>query len=545
MAGPLRPPKETRFRLQNGEHQNGGITSDVVIIGGGLAGLTCAMGLRGSGLKVTVVEGADVLGGRARSWIDPATGDPIDLGPHIFLTEYPNTLKLLDVFGTRSRIIWQTDQFITIADGQNGILMKMTSLPPPFHFVPSVLADRTVPLSDKFSNIGVTLLAMKMDERDVRQLDSITASEFLLDNGVSQRYIDRFWAFVSMAIMNVPVEECSAAALIGFYRHLIGHNSYWIGFPDSGLSNLFAPQARQVLASSGVNVVTQAAVASFIGGADSVTGIELTDNRRIYARFCVSAIPAHDLLKIVRTEWLERYSIFRDLRGFVPCPYVSTYVWFDRKLTQRQFWARVYSPADLNCDFYDLSNINSGWQDRPSVIASNIIYSHRANGMTDDHIIEATIREICDFIPDARKAKVVHSVVNRTAMAIHCPYPGTERKRPETRTPVRGLLLAGDWTRTGIPASMESAVRSGWLAAEQILADIGRRTSLAISIREPESFGGSLGRVTNWWRRLRSGTRRSQVSCLKPRPARSHPGFSSTAQGLDAACRFRFHEQLI
>lgn len=482
-----------------------------MIIGGGLAGLTCAMGLRGSGLKVTVVERNDVLGGRARSWIDPTTGDPIDLGPHIFLTEYPNTLKLLDVFRTRSRVIWHTDQFITITDGQHPIVMKMASLPPPFHFVPSVLADGTVALSDKFSNIGVTLFAMKMEDQDVRELDSIAASDFLRSKGVSQRYIDRFWAFVSMAIMNVPVEECSAGALMGFYRHLIGHNSYSIGFPDSGLSNLFAPQARQALVDSGVSVVTQAAVKSFIGGADSVTGIELTDNRRVRARFCVSAIPAQDLLKLVGTEWLERHSLFRDLSSFVPCPYVSTYIWFDRKLTQRQFWARVYSPADLNCDFYDLSNINSGWQDRPSVIASNIIYSHRANGMTDDRIIEATIREICDFIPEARKAKVVHSVVNRTAMAIHCPYSGTERKRPETRTPVRGLLLAGDWIRTGIPASMESAVRSGWLAAEQILAEIGMPSKLAVTIKEPGGFAGWLRHATHRWRRLQGGGRHSQV----------------------------------
>ena len=473
----------------------GVIKTDALIIGGGLAGLTCAVGLRDSGLKIIVLESSDSLGGRARSWIDPKTSDPIDIGPHIFLSEYPNMLKLLKILGTRDRIVWHTDQFITMVRGRSRVVMRMDPLPPPFHFVPSVMADQTISAWDKISNLKVTLYAMGMDEADVLKLDHVAALDFLRRMGVTPRYIERFWAFVSISIMNVPVEKCSAGALLRFYRHLIGHNNYHIGFPSAGLGEMFVPQARALLEASGVQILLKTGVKGFTGDAHSATGVELDDGRRVEARFLISTLPPQILRRAARGEWRRRHKVFRDLDSFHPSPYVSSYIWFERKLTRRQFWAQQYSPRNLNCDFYDLSNINRGWEDRPSLIASNMIYSHRAVGMSDEEIISSTIRELAEHLPSAARARVLHSVVNRIPMAISCPYPGIEHKRPATRSPVHGLSLAGDWTRTGIPFSMESAVRSGWLAAEQVLAEIGRPRSLALKIKETEGLSGLIRRL--------------------------------------------------
>lgn len=477
--------------------QTGGvIKTDVVVVGGGLAGLTCAVGLRDSGLGLVVLEGGETLGGRARSWDDPRTGDPIDIGPHIFLSEYPNTLKLLGLLGTRDRVVWQKDRFITMLSGRRRVEMKMSALPPPFHFIPSVAADATIASGDKLSNLPVTLAAMQMDEADVLRLDDTSALHFLRRMGVTEGYIERFWAFVCISIMNVPLEKCSAGALMRFYRHLIGHNNYYIGFPSAGLGYMFAPQARALLEASGVRVLLKARARRLTGDAGSASGVELEDGRRVEARFCVVTLPPQDLRGVVPAEWSERHKVFRDLADFQPSPYVSSYIWFDRKLTRRQFWARSYPPGRLNCDFYDLSNINRGWEARPSLIASNMIYSHRAADMTGKEIIRATLAELADYAPSAAGARVVHAVVNRIPMAISCPYPGIERKRPPTKTPVRGLFLAGDWTRTGIPFSMESAVRSGWLAAEQVLAQVGRPQSLALKIKETEGLAGLVRSVS-------------------------------------------------
>ena len=132
------------------------IDTDVVIVGGGLAGLTAAVGLGGQGVDCVVVERESILGGRARSWTDAETGDPVHIGPHIFLSEYPNMLKLLDVVGGRERIIWQDEQSILLVEGQEEIEMRMAKLPAPLHFVPSLMADSHVSGKDLLWNLPPT-----------------------------------------------------------------------------------------------------------------------------------------------------------------------------------------------------------------------------------------------------------------------------------------------------------------------------------------------------------------------------------------------------
>ncbi len=455
------------------------IKTDVVVVGGGLAGLTTAMGLRDSGLGVVVVEREPILGGRARSWTDKETGDPVHIGPHIFLSEYPNMFKLLDMLGTRDRIVWQQERCILIVDGREEIEMRMAPLPPPLHFAPSLIADRHVTTRDLLSNLPVSLLAMR----------------------VTEHFIQRFWAFTAMSILNVPVELCSAGALLRFYRRLVGHNAYEVGFPDGGLGDVFAPAAQTAIEAAGGTVLKGVQVRSFLGDASQATGVELTDGRRIEGRWCVGAVPPQALRSIALAPWLAEQPVFRDLVHFRPSPYISTFLWFDRKLTRKQFWARAFDPNDLSCDFYDLSNIHTGWADRPSVITTNCIYSDRAQDLTDEQIVEATVAEMAEYLPEAAQAKVQHAVVNRIPMAIHCPYPGTERRRPAARTPIRGLLLAGDWLATALPSSMESACLSGWQAAEAILDDAGAPRRLAEPHKEIEGIAGAvhrLSRLARW-----------------------------------------------
>ncbi|HJV61725.1 MAG TPA: FAD-dependent oxidoreductase, partial [Albitalea sp.] len=152
-----------------------------------------------------------------------------------------------------------------------------------------------------------------------------------------------------------------------------------------------------------------------------------------------------------------------------------------------RFWARVWTPHDLNMDFYDLANIRPVARDAPSVIASNAIHAHASMTLADDHIVMRTLVEIAQFAPEARRARLRHAVVHRIPMAVPCPLPGTESLRPPNLTPLHGVWIAGDWTRTALPASMESAARSGRLAAEQVAARLGR--ALAISKPPPETTG--------------------------------------------------------
>lgn len=484
-----------------GDGRQGGqaMEADVVVVGGGLAGITCAVGLAQQGLEICLVERGRRLGGRARSWIDEVTGDPVHIGPHILLSEYPNMLKLLDMLGTGDRVVWQEDSLLTFAEGTRAVDTTLWPLGAPFHLLPSMLFDDRCTPGQRLSNLPVTLYAMWLQEEDLLRLDGVNAGRFLRRMGVSQAYIDDFWSFMCMAIMNVPIEACSAGALMRFYQRFVGVGAFRFGFPDGGLGDLFAPQARTMLEEDGHPVMLEAQAVEFLGEGDDVQGVRLADGRRIQARRVVAALPPQDLARLSRPGWDERWQTFGDLPVFEPCPYISTFIWFDRKLTDRKMWARVYRPDDLNCDFYDLSNIHRGWEERPSVIASNIIYAARVGEMSDEEVLEATLAEIREFLPAATREAVTHRVINRIPMAIHCPFPGTEGRRPPVKTPVRGLWIAGDWTATSLPSSMESACASGWRVAEGVGESLGLpRATLEQS---PTPLGGMAGALNDLSRR--------------------------------------------
>ncbi|MBI2060826.1 MAG: FAD-dependent oxidoreductase [Nitrospirae bacterium] len=476
--------------------------TDVLIVGGGLAGITAALGLKNSGLKITLVEKEPHLGGRARSWNDKKTGDPVHIGPHIFMNKYPNMFRMMDLCGTRDRVVWQEPgHFITMVDGRKEISMVADRrLPAPFHFTWSLLADKSMPMSDVMTMVPVSLYALHLQEDDVRKLDNINASAFLRSFGVSEYAIQRFWSFACMAIMNVPIDLCSAGALLRFYCGLIGVADLDIGFADTGLSDLYVPQSESLMKKSGIRVLKGAEVKAFTGTASSATGALLEDGRQIRAQYIISALTPMALRQVSPREWIRSRRTFHELVHFHASPYYSTYIWFDRKLTKRKFWARAFNPNDLNCDFYDMSNINRGWEERNSVIMTNCIYCDRAMHMSDEEIVAEAVSELAEYLPEAAQAKVLHSVVNHIPMAIHCPYPGMEQRRPGTVSPVRNLFLAGDWIQTGLPSCMENACRTGWLAAEAVLKEIGRPEKLSVDLDQRELQG--VARMINRMGRL-------------------------------------------
>ena len=447
----------------------------VAILGGGIAGLACGVALTDAGLRVTLIERDKRLGGRARSWTDDATGDVIDLGPHVVHSEYRNMMRFLERLGTRELICWQPDNLITLVDGRRVVRLRHRPLPPPLSLLPDLVAGSGLAFRDLRSNNRITWRAMRFDEADVPALDRVGGLDYLRAAGVTQPMIDWFWSFVSLSVLNVPLERCSAAALLRVHSQLIGHRRLHFGFPAVGLGELFAPQAARLLD-------------RVILGAEAVAidrGVALADGTRIAADHVVTAVPPHDL---------ERLGI--PAPKVEPSPYVSVYLWFDRKLTRERFWALLGATTRLATDFYDLSNIRRGWAARPSVIAANIIYSHRARGMTNDEIVATTQCELAEFAPQARNARITHAVVNRIPMVIPCPVPGSESARPAP-----SVALAGDWTATGLPSSMESAVRSGLMAAEHVLRAAGRPRSLALPVRPSDGLAGLIQKVDRKLRR--------------------------------------------
>ncbi len=464
---------------------------DTIVVGGGLAGITAAVALAQAGQRVALLEADTILGGRASSAIDPVTGDAIAIGPHVLFSAYANMIKLLGILGTEGEIVWDRDRFATEVFGEREIVTRMSRLPAPLHFVPSLLGDPTLRNRDWLSNAPITLFVLSLHEEELLRLDQERAIDLLRQWGVNERYIHRFWRYLSLAIMNMPLEDCSAAALLRAYRRLVGRRGVRVGLPAGGLGDLFVPAAEKLLRKHGAEVRTGAR-AVLIEDAYRVT---LESGETIQAPACVLAVPPHALHALLPREW--RTGEVDATAALRSVPYISVYLWFDRKLTTLAFWSRRYDPKDLNLDFYDFSNI--GPRGGASLVGSNIIGSDRVAAMHDEEIVCRTRAELTEFLPHAAQATLRHSVVHRIPMAIHAPFPGSESLRPTHHELRPRLLLAGDWLQTGLPASMESACFSGFRAAETIL---GRR-GLVVEHRELGPLAAALGAGVRLLRHLK------------------------------------------
>ncbi|TLX54269.1 amine oxidase [Stutzerimonas nosocomialis] len=465
-------------------------TPDVVVVGAGIAGLSCAVRLADAGLAVSVVESSEVPGGRARSWSDPVMGDSVDIGPHILLNQYANMRALLERLGTADQVLWQTEELLTVFDRGRSMHFKAGGLPAPLHFarnLPRVLPS--VPLPDLLSNTRLAWRTLRSTGPELMKLDALSGREHLRRCGVSEFFIDWFWASAAIAILAVPVERCSAASLMRLLGQALGHDDIAFGLPKVGLSDLYAWPAIEFIRRRGGEVRLGCGVEGLLRGPGRVTGVRLADGTGVETPAVVLAVPPTAIAPLLPAD----HALARTARSFQPSPYISCYLWFDRPITDTRFWARPWCPQGFNTDFYDLSNIRPATRGG-ALIASNIIWSGRVEALSDEAIVEATRREIAEFAPRAQRARLLSASVHRIPMAIPAAFPGTETARPQTRVE-RGLWLAGDWVDTALPFCMESATRAGALAAEGVLAERGVRRRLALPPPRP-------GGLARW---LRSG----------------------------------------
>lgn len=424
------------------------------------------------------------LGGRACSSVDEVTGDSVDIGPHVVSSEHRNFLALLARLGTAHQLAWQPEPLITLLDAGRLLRMHSPAWTPPLHGLPNLPnALRCVTPRDLLSNWRVAWRAARLDEAATLALDGEDALGYLRRMGVSARFIEWFWASSMLALLNVPLAHCSAAAMMRVFRLMLGRSGYHFAFPKIGLSELYVPGCRRAVEAAGGSVQTAAGVREVILRDGRFHGFVLADGRQVTGRRGVLALAPQALQVLVNGCDGQARTLLAGLGQaagfFEPCPYVSTMLWFDRPLTNERFWARVWQAGDLNMDFYDLSNIRPGSAGAPTLIASNAIYAHAAMGWSDDRIIAQTRCELEQFAPLAAQAKLHHARVHRIPMSVLCPLPGSEARRPGTATGLDGLWLAGDWTATAMPCSMESAARSGALAAEAICAVSGRPRKIA------------------------------------------------------------------
>jgi zeta-carotene desaturase len=431
----------------------------VVVIGGGLAGLATAAALGGNGYRVTVLEARPFAGGRATSYeVDQNT---IDNCQHILLRCCHNLLDFYERLGVQDKIAFSRE-FTFIEPGGRRSLLRAGMLPAPAHFAGSFLKLRFLTLAEKIALVrGIQAIQSEAGRKD---LDQITMQEWLEGQGQPKRVIERFWRQVLVSAINEELDRMAAAHGFQVFRlgFLAAKTAYEMGVPAVPLGELYGPEAWVRMATVDLRLRTQVTgLAMDAGRAKAVK----TGGEAIEADYFVSAVPFE------RAEALLP-ELDLDVTAFEHSPITGIHLWFDRSVTE------LPHATLLDRTIQWMFNKGGGRYLQLVVSASRSLEK-----MPRGEVIELALRELAEFFPSVASAKLEKAHVVKEVRATFSAKPGLEAHRPVNETKIPNLFLAGDWTRSGWPATMEGAVRSGYLAAEAVTRAAGASKQFVIPDR--------------------------------------------------------------
>jgi zeta-carotene desaturase len=417
----------------------------VLIAGGGLAGLAAAAALGGAGFEVEVFESRPFLGGRATSF--PLSGEVgsevIDNCQHVLMRCCVNLLDFYRRLGVRDRIRFYREFYFLEPGGRISVLRR-GRLPAPFHFTGSFLRMHCLDRRDKLG-VARALIAMRRERTRRKDLDRISMLDWLLQKRQTPRAIDRFWRQILVGAVNENLE--SMAAIHGFQVFGLGFfaraDSYEMGVPSIPLAQLYAGETWSRLPH--VRFHFRSPVERVDAGGFVVAG-----ERRLADHY-ICALPF---------ERLE--SVGLPAPQFGHSPITGVHLWFDREVTT------LPHATLLDRTMQWMFNKDGG-----KYLLLVVSASRDLTPLSREEIVDIAIGDLRLYFPRVRDANLVKAHVIKEQRATFAAAPGTERLRPTTDSGIANLYLAGDWTRTGWPATMEGAVRSGYMAAEWVAQAAG------------------------------------------------------------------------
>jgi squalene-associated FAD-dependent desaturase len=447
------------------------------VIGGGLAGITAAIALAQAGDEVTLLEAKPRLGGATMSFT--RDGLVIDTGQHVFLRCCTAYRGLLSRLGMAAHAPIQPRFDVTVVSPARRARMKRARVPAPLHMLPALLSYPFLSLPER-SRISRAALAFKRLREEDPATDEIRLGDWLADHGQDERTRRVLWDLFSISSLNVPGDDATLSlAAVVVKTGLLGEaDAADIGVPALSLGELHGAAAGRLLARLGATVRLQTKVAAIEPKGDTGFLVRLADSGEQHlVDAVVLAVPHEQAARLIPPGALPAETV-DGWAGLGAAPIVNVHVIYDRPVMDVPFAAAVDSPVQWVFDRTRISGMHARG-DNGQYLAISLSAADEYVNMTVAELREKFTAALAELFPAARDATVTEFFVTRERRATFRQVPGTAKLRPKPTTAMPGVVLAGSWTDTGWPDTMEGAVRSGLNAV--IALHKGRRGQVTLT----------------------------------------------------------------
>ncbi len=440
----------------------------VAIAGGGLAGLAAGCALSNAGFRVTVLERRPYLGGRASSYQHPGTGEIVDNCQHVLLGCCTNLLDFYRRAGVQDKIRWY-QKLTFLEPGGRASVISPSALPAPLHTAIAFLWADCLSFRDKLS-ISRAMAALAPSVPEDRGESFL---RWLERHGQTRQAIDRFWKTILVSALNEDVDRVSVpyAAQVVRESFLKSEAAGRMGIPTVPLTDLYSTAGGYIRARGG-EIQFRAGVESF---RPETSGVSVTMNGQEQKFDYLILAVSFDVLGRMLPDTAEAAPLASSLGELSSSPITGIHLWFDRQISDLDH--AVLLDRTVQWMFHKSRLIESRENAGGSYVELVVSCSRSLVEKSKPEIVEMAVREAQEFFPAAREAKLLKSTVIKEVNATYSPRPGIDRYRPKPETVWPRVFLAGDWTATGWPATMEGAVRSGYLTAEALARFAGSESA--------------------------------------------------------------------
>jgi zeta-carotene desaturase len=444
----------------------------VIVVGGGVAGMSAACALAAAGLKVRLIERRGYLGGRASSYLHPGVNEVIDNCQHVLFGCCTNLVGFYRRIGVADLIHWTSDMTMIEPGGRRSRLgpfrLGSLQLPPPLHSAPSFLGASAFTLADKIS-LARAMLAMLRTDGPEFVPESL--GSWLVRHKQTRGAVNRFWRLVIASALNAEIEEIAVPYARKVVRELFMNSAEAgsMGMSRVPLSDLYSGVAG-FLSERGGSLLLNTHVEGASWNEDSRHWTICTRTGDLTSDFAILALPfeaTQKLLPHLPTEG-GREKLARQIEKHEHWPICSVHLWFDREVTDLEH--AVMLDRQIHW-MYNQSRLQTG---RAGHYIELVVSATRAfAALPREAAIRLALDELAEFFPKVKQAKLEKAALVKEIFATFGVPPGVDGSRPSAISPWPHLFLAGDWVQTGWPSTMESAARSGHLAAEAVVISLG------------------------------------------------------------------------